>query len=135
MYFALRRWHHGNQFTYEKGNCNLTAFSCANLGNNPDNGMSMLSYIMMISKAPVSFKWGLHSLTAMSTMMAEMVAAALAMKEAVFCANVMTELGFGEEFGSVPLSIDNTTTLHVIGNRTFSARMTHVALRYFYIQP
>ena len=33
----------------------------------------------------------------MSEMEAELVASALAMKEAVFCSNMMTELGFGTE--------------------------------------
>ena len=47
----------------------------------------MSSYIMITVKAPVSFKSGLQSLTAMSTVEAELVAAALAMKEVVFCTN------------------------------------------------
>ena len=70
----------------------------------------------------------------MSTMEAELVASALAMKEAVFCSNMMTELGFGKEFGQVPLHIDNTATLHVIGNRAFSSRTKHISLRLFYIR-
>ena len=70
----------------------------------------------------------------MSTMEAELVASALAMKEALFCSNMMTELGFGKEFGQVPLHIDNAATLHVIGNRAFSSRTKHVALRFFYIR-
>ena len=70
----------------------------------------------------------------MSTMEAELVASALAMKQAVFCSNMMTELGFGKEFGQVPLHIDNTATLHVIGNRAFRSRTKHIALRFFYIR-
>ena len=90
----------------------------------------------MMSRAPVSLKSGVQSLTAMSTMEAELVASALAMKEAVFCSNKMTELGFGKEFGQVPLPIDNTATLHVISNRAFSSRtiIKHIALRFFYIR-
>ena len=60
---------------------------------------------MMLSRAPVSFQSGVQSLTAMS-MEAELVASTLAKKEAVFCSNMMTELGFGKEFGQVPLHID-----------------------------
>jgi len=67
-------------------------------------------------------------------MEAELVAAALAMKEAVFCSNMMKELGFGTRFDSVPLYIDNTSALHVAGNRTYSSRVKHVALRCFFIQ-
>ena len=87
-----------------------------------------------LSRAPVSFKSGAQSLTAMSTMEAELVASALVMKEAVFCSNMMTELTFGKAFGHVPLHIDNTTTLHVFGNRAFSSRTKHIALRFFYIR-
>jgi len=67
-------------------------------------------------------------------MEAELVASALAMKEAVFCMNMMTELGFGKEFVQVPLHCDNIATLHAIGNRSFSSRTKHIALRYFYIR-
>ena len=120
--------------TYRKGGLKLTAFSDANWGNNPDNGKSMSSYIIMLSNAPVSFKVGMQSLTAQSTMEAELVAAALTMKEAVFCSNMMMELGFGDVFRSVPVHIDNTSTLHVAGNSTYSGRTKHVALRYFFIR-
>ena len=71
----------------------------------------------------------------MPTMQAELVASALAIvKEAVFCSNMLTGLGFGKEFKQVPSNNDNTATLHVIGNRTFSSRTKHIALRFFYIR-
>ena len=56
------------------------------------------------------------------------------MKEAVFCPNMMLELGFDESFGRVPLYIDNTSALHVAGSRTYSPRAKHFALRYFFVQ-
>ena len=118
---------------YKKGDFKLTAFSDANWGNNPDNGKSTSCYLIMMSRAPVSFKTGIQSLTAMSTMEAELVAAGLTMKEAIFCSSMIAELGFGGDFGQLSLHIDNTATLHVIGNRTCSARTNHSALRFFYI--
>ena len=51
----------------------------------------------------------------MSTMEVELVASALAMKEAVFCSNMLAELGFGKEFAQVPLYCDNTAALHALG--------------------
>ncbi|CAB1110628.1 unnamed protein product [Ectocarpus sp. CCAP 1310/34] len=85
--------------------------------------------------ASVSFKSGIQGPTAMSTMEAELIASALAMKEAVFCSNILTELGFGKEFAQVPLYCDNTATLHALGNRSsFSSRTKHIALRFFYIR-
>ena len=95
----------------------LAAFSDANWDNNPDKGRSMSSYIVMLANAPISFKVAVQGLTAQSTMEAELVMAALTMKKAVFCSKRMLELGFDESFGSVPLNIDDTSVLHIAGNR------------------
>ena len=119
--------------TYKRGGLYPTAFSDANWGNNPNNDRSMSSYLMMMAKAPISFKAGLQTMTTMSAIQEELVAAAPAMKEIVFCSNMLTELGFEEEFKIAPLYIDNNSTLFVIGNRTYSARTKHVTLRFFCI--
>ena len=113
--------------TYKRGGLKLTAFSDANRGNNPDNGKSTSSYIAFLSDGLVSFKVGLQGLAVQSTMEAELVAAALTMKETVVCSNMMKELGFGIRFDNVPVYIDNTSTLHVAGNQTYSPRVKHVA--------
>ena len=47
---------------------------------------------------------------------------------------MLTELGFGKEFAQVPLYCDNTATLHALGNRSFSSRTKHIALRFFLIR-
>ena len=47
---------------------------------------------------------------------------------------MMVELGFEKGFNSVPLYLDNPSTLHVAGNRTYSPRAKHIALRYFFVQ-
>ena len=119
---------------YKQGGFKLTAFSDANWGNNPDNWKSTSSYLAFLSDGPISFKVGLQGLPAQSTMEAELVAAALTMKGAVFCSNMMKELAFGTCFDHVPVYIDNTSTLHVAGNQTYSPRVKHVALRFFFVQ-
>ena len=82
-----------------------------------------------MANAPIIFKVELQGLTAQPTMKAELVAAALTMKEeAVFCSNMMSKLGFGESFGSVTLYIDNTSALYIAGN-TYIPRAKHIALR------
>ena len=45
---------------YKKRGFKLTAFSDSNWVNNPDNGKSSSCYIMMLSRAPVSFKQGVQ---------------------------------------------------------------------------
>ena len=67
-------------------------------------------------------------------MEAVLVAAATAMKESLFCRNMMMELGFTDGFWSIPVYIDNTSALHLAGNRTFSPRAKHIALRYVFVQ-
>ena len=78
----------------------------------------MSPYLMMMANAPVSFKAEFQTLTAMSTMEAQLVAAALAMEGIVLCSNMMTGLGFEAGLKTSPLCIDNTSALFVIGNRT-----------------
>ena len=96
--------------TCKRGGFKQTSFSDANWGNNPDNGKPTSSYLAFLSDGPVSFKVGLQGLTAQSTMEAELVAAALTMKEAVFCSNMMKKLGFGTRFDNVSVYIDNTSS-------------------------
>ena len=43
----------------------------------------------------------------------------------------MGELGFEETLNCVPIHIDNV--LHVAGNKTYSSRAKHAALRLFYV--
>lgn len=45
---------------------------------------------------------------------------------------MMRELGLEETFKCVPICIDNSSALHVAGNKTYSSRAKHVALRLFY---
>ena len=67
------------------------------------HGRSTPSYIVTLANTPIIFKVGLQGLTAQSTMEEEVVGAALTIKkEAVFCSNIMLELGFDESSGSVP---------------------------------
>lgn len=70
----------------------------------------------------------------MSTMKAELVVRAVAMKEAVPCSNVLIELSFGKEFENVPAYIENIAILHVIRNRAYSSRAKYIAFSFFYFR-
>ena len=74
--------------TYKQEGFKHAACSDANWGNNPHNGKSTSSYIVMLANGSISFKVSLQSLTTQSTMEAEFVAAALTMKEG---SNIMKE--------------------------------------------
>ena len=60
---------------------------------------------------------GLQRLIEQVTTDAELVAAALTMKEAVFRKNMMEGPRFRDGFDSVPLYTDNTLALHVADDR------------------
>ena len=101
--------------TYKRGGFKLAAFSDSIWANKPDNGKSTSWYLSILRDAPIGFTSGLQDLTAISTMRAELVTSDLAMKEAVFCSNMLTELGFGKDFAKVPLYCDTTATLYALG--------------------
>ena len=88
----------------------------------------------MLANALIIFKVGLQGLPAQSTIEAELVAAALTMKEAVFRSILVLELGSDESSGRVPLYIDDTSALHVAGSRTYSPRAKHIARMEFFVQ-
>ena len=117
--------------TCKKGGFKLTALSEANWGNNPDNGKSTSSCVTIVRNGTANFKVGMQGLTAQSTMASEIVAATLAMKETVYCASMMGGLEFEETFKCVRIHIDNTSALHVPGNKTYSSFAKHVALKLY----
>ena len=108
--------------TYMRKRFKLAAYSDANWGNNPDNGKPTSSYIFVLANGPISCKVGLQSLIAQSTMGAELMTAVFTMKEAVFCSNMVMELGFEKESSSVPMYLGNTSALHATSKRTYSLR-------------
>ncbi|CAM9820182.1 unnamed protein product [Sphacelaria rigidula] len=76
----------------------LTVLSDSKPGNNLGNGKSMPLCVVMMAKAPVSFKSELQSLAVMAVIEAGMWAAAEAIKETVLCLNMTTDLGFEANF-------------------------------------
>ena len=66
-------------------------------------------------------------------MEAKVEAATRTMKHAVFYSNMVVELSFEKGSSSLPLFLDNTSILHVVGNSTFSLR-TNIAKCYLSVQ-
>lgn len=120
--------------TYKKGNFGLSGYTDASFAANPDNRRSTTGYIFMFCGAPVSFGAVTQTLVAQSTVEAELIAASYGCKEAVYLSNFMTELCFGKQFASIAINCDSQGALHVMGNRTYSSRTKHIALRFFYLR-
>lgn len=60
-----------------------------------------------------------------------LVATGMAVREATFYVNFMMELGFGKASHSVSVHIDNTSTLCIADNSTYSGRTRRMALRFY----
>ena len=120
--------------TYRKGNFGLTGYTDASFAANPDSRKSTTGYLFMFCGAPVSFGAVTQTLVAQSTVEAELIAASYGCKEAVYLSNFMTELCFGKQFATIAIKCDSQGALHVMGNRTYSSRTKHIALRFFYVR-
>ena len=118
---------------YKRGQFRLAAFTDSSFGANPDNGRSTTGYLFFLAGGPISYGAKTQTLTAQSTVEAEIQALSYSAREAVYISNFMTELNF-KTFGSVPINSDSTGALTVAGNAMHSQRTKHVVLRYFFIR-
>ncbi|CAB1110240.1 unnamed protein product [Ectocarpus sp. CCAP 1310/34] len=118
---------------YKRGQFRLAAFTDSSFGANPDNGRSTTGYLFFLAGGLISYGAKTQTLTAQSTVEAEIQALSYSAREAVYISNFMTELNF-KTFGSVPINSDSTGALTVAGNAMHSQRTKHVALRYFFIR-
>ena len=112
--------------TYKRGDFKLTTYTNTNWGRNPDNGKSTSSYIMMLANGPISFK------VSQSTMEA---GGSCHRDEGV---TLLQKYDDGNKFHG---GISERSCLHRQhigvargGNRIFSPRAKHIALRYFFVQ-
>ena len=86
----------------------------------------------MLAGGPRSFKTALQDVTAQWTLEVELISMVHASNEAVYISNTIVELGFGNQFKSVPLFGNNAGALHIAGNITYSSHTKHIALSFFY---
>ena len=111
----------------------MTSYTDASFAANPDSRKSTSGFIFYISGGPISFGAKTQSLTAQSTVKAEVMAISFGGKESTYLSNFMLELDF-KSFSSVPINCDSTDALHVSGNSTYSSRTKHIALSFFFLR-
>ena len=115
--------------TYLTGCFQLTGLCDVSWGKNIDDGNSISGYLLIMAGGLLSFTTALQSVTALSTMGAELIAMALARKKVVCLSNMMAELGFRMLFDSVPYFVYHTGALYIAGNNiTYSSRAKQIAL-------
>ena len=115
---------------YKKGQFAIHGYTNAPFAATSDNRRSTTGYLFFLCGAPIRFGSRTQTLTAQSTVEAELMAIISGAKEAVYVYNFITELSF-RVFDSVPITCDSTGALHIAGNSKNSSPTKHVALRFF----
>lgn len=117
---------------YTAGRFQLQGFSVANhdmADPDYDKRRSSSGIMLFLSDGPISFASRIQKLPAQSSTESELIALAQASKEAVYLSNMLGELGFNQ-FNTVPIVCDNTASLSLAANGSFSSRTKHIALRF-----
>ena len=97
---------------------------------NPENRRSTTGYLFLLGGAPISFGAKAQTLTAPSTVEAEVIALSYGAVKAVCLSNFIIELGFSS-LDSGSINRDSTGALRIAGNSTYSSWTKRIALRFF----
>ena len=114
---------------YRSGKFNIQAWADASFAQDLEKRRSTSGYLFLLSGAPISWCSALQSLTALSTVEAEMVSISYAAREACHIQDMLFELGFGERFSQIAIGNDSTGALSLVSNNSYSARTKHLQLR------
>ena len=106
----------------------LEIFVDADLANCVDTRKSVTGFVCFYDNMPISWYSKNQSITAQSTTEAEYVAAADAVKDALYIRNIIQELGFGEN--KINVYEDNIGTIELIKAKKVSQRTKHLDIRY-----
>jgi hypothetical protein len=111
----------------------IELFSDADWGNSTDDRRSITGYLSTYAGGVVTWNSKKQPTTALSSMEAEYMALASAVREALWLRSIIQELQF-----SLPspthISVDNQGTISFAENSGFHARSKHIDIRYHFIR-
>lgn len=88
----------------------------------------------MLNGAVIAWASKKQTSVALSTMEAEYVAAAVAMKEAIWVKQLLVEIGLWTKDKTIVLQVDNQSAIKSMKNEITSARSKHINIRYHFIR-
>jgi hypothetical protein len=111
----------------------IELFSDADWGNSPDDRRSITGYLSMLAGGVVTWSSKKQPTTALSSMEAEYMALASAVREALWLRSMLTELG---SLSPLPthISVDNHGTISFTQNSGFHARSKHIDVRHHFVR-
>jgi hypothetical protein len=114
-------------------NSAIELFSDADWGNSPDDRRSVTGYLSMFSGGVVTWNSKKQPTTALSSMEAEYMALASAVREALWLRTLLAEI---HSTPNLPthISVDNHGTISFAENSGFHARSKHIDVRHHFIR-
>jgi hypothetical protein len=106
------------------GGSGLVGYADSDYANNPDNRRSTTGYAFLLNGGAISWASKLQPTVAASTTEAEYMAAAAAVKEALWLRKVLPDLGV--QLSTVSIKGDNTAALKLLTNPIASDRSKHI---------
>lgn len=107
-------------------------YSDADFAGEHDSKRSTSGYVVKMGTGVVSWASRLQNIQTLSTTEAEYVSAVAAAQEALWMKNLFFE--FGYPINTVPLHMDNQSTIQVAKNPEHHGRMKHLDLRHFWLR-
>jgi hypothetical protein len=112
------------------GNLTLEAYCDADYAGDIDTRRSTTGYVFILSGGAISWSSRLQPTVAASTTEAEYMAAACAIKEALWLRTLLSELG--QDPGTISIFADNQGAIKLLKNPVFSMRSKHIDVIYHF---
>ena len=109
----------------------LVDFVDSDFAGGRDKRRSLTGYLFSIRGCAVNWKLILQATVALSTMEAEYMALAEAIKEAIWLKSLFTELS--QEQDDFVVHCDSQSTIHLSKDQMFHERTKHIDVRYHFI--
>ncbi|KAE8655249.1 hypothetical protein F3Y22_tig00117034pilonHSYRG01568 [Hibiscus syriacus] len=123
---------HGIVFGSQRDNPLVVGYVDSDYAGDLDNRRSTTGYVFTLGGGPICWKSTVQSVVALSTTEAEYMAAAEAVKEALWLTGLVKELGVHQ--GGVQLLCDNQSAIHLAKNQVYRARTKHIDVRFHKIR-
>ncbi|GMF36694.1 unnamed protein product [Phytophthora fragariaefolia] len=113
---------------------NATIFSDADWSGDTSDAKSVSGAVLVLNGTAIAWASKKQTSVTLSTMEAEYVAAAVAVKDVAWVKQLLVEIGLWTSARSVNLQVDNQSAIKSMENQMTSARSKHINVRYHYIR-
>ena len=110
----------------------IVGYVDSNYAGDLDKRRSLIGYIFTLSGSAISWKATLQSTIALFTTEAEYMAAAEAVKEAIWLRGLVGSLGLKQEI--IVVYCDSQSAIYLTRNQMYHERMKHIDIRYHFIR-